>query len=669
MTFNDMREMVMNTGEVSFLGNHKHEFLDFANQVLVGKVKPNNPDLKLFIELCLDYYTYSPEGDVLIPDSMYDAVMNVYRSGGNATIVFADSINGKKWNFIKHKVPGLVGTLGKCYTLKELRAYFDKHSVIKRYILAPKFDGISCAIEIKNGEIISASTRYNGYEGQDITQLVKRANNAHKFYKKFHDTGFYKCELCVSTESFNELVKIQKYANRRSATSAICNTPTNIHLAQFITIIPLLYYDAPHNEVEYIAPYQFEVSYYTAADLMDTMEEFLEKIRTREFPFRVDGVVIYPHPSEYWRPNEDDLMDNAIAYKVNTAENKTTIEFGYMSVGRLGKAIPMLRVKPVEVNETIVEDVSLGSWEKFCSMGLMEGEEVIVFSAGDVIPQVKLPSMRLNIEYREPLKIKRRCPYCGEKLERFGGEYYCTNQDCVRIITGRIANFIIKLGVEGFSDKTVEAIYQDLGVKTIHEFLNLTIDDIRKVDGMEITSATNLYNEIQRIRHTPISIATLFGALGIEKISEKKARMLFEGVSLKDIQNVKKLEKLYIKLTSTSGIGHKTAETFIRFLQSHGDEINDILHDMTIGKDVKYKGTIVFTGLRPSPEIKEMMKQYGYEEGSSVTNNTLCVVAASIENESTKMKAANKKGIPVIYLSKLEEFLQQTQYEEELNAG
>ena len=186
---------------------------------------------------------------------------------------------------------------------------------------------------------------------------------------------------------------------------------------------------------------------------------------------------------------------------------------------------------------------------------------------------------------------------------------------------------------------------------------------------MEITSATNLYNEIQRIRHTPISIATLFGALGIEKISEKKARMLFEGVSLKDIQNVKKLEKLYIKLTSTSGIGHKTAETFIRFLQSHGDEINDILHDMTIGKDIKYKGTIVFTGLRPSPEIKEMMKQYGYEEGSSVTNNTLCVVAASIENESTKMKAANKKGIPVIYLSKLEEFLQQTQYEEELNAG
>ena len=101
MTFNDMREMVMNTGEVSFLGNHKHEFLDFANQVLVGKVKPNNPDLKLFIELCLDYYTYSPEGDVLIPDSMYDAVMNVYRSGGNATIVFADSINGKKWNFTR----------------------------------------------------------------------------------------------------------------------------------------------------------------------------------------------------------------------------------------------------------------------------------------------------------------------------------------------------------------------------------------------------------------------------------------------------------------------------------------------------------------------------------------------------------------------------------------
>ena len=76
-------------------------------------------------------------------------------------------------------------------------------------------------------------------------------------------------------------------------------------------------------------------------------------------------------------------MDDAIAYKVNTAEALTQVEFGYVSVGRLGNAIPMLRVRPVEVNETTVTDVSLGSFDKFVNMDIHEGEQVLIYSAGD----------------------------------------------------------------------------------------------------------------------------------------------------------------------------------------------------------------------------------------------------------------------------------------------
>ena len=667
MKFRDLKEYITTNGDVDFLKDFKNEFLTYANKVLSHTIQPDDPELKEFIELCLDYYTYSTEGDVLIPDTMYDVIMNYYKSTGKSTIVYADGIKGKRWNFIKHEVPALVGTIGnKLYNYKELKSFLDCNQSIQSYIMAPKFDGISCAIKVVNGQIIYAATRYDGYQGQDITELIKRAGNSKNFFAPFHNTGFYKCELCVTTDSFNELIKIQKYANRRSATSAICNTPTNLKYAEYITIVPLLYYDKEKNNIEYIAPFQKKIAFYSPGDLMTAIEDYLENIRTRDFQFRVDGVVIYPDSSNYWRLNEDDFMDRAAAYKVNTMENKTTIEYGYMSIGRMGKAIPMLHVAPVEVNETIVTDVSLGSWEKFMSMNLLENDEVIVYSAGDVIPQVKLPSLRLNLKNADLLKIKRRCPYCNEKLERIGGEYYCINPDCPRVITGKITNFLVKLGMEKFSDKSVEMIYNALNVRTIHQFLHLSISDILSVDGFEEISANSLYNEIQKIRKTPVSISKFFGALGIDKISEKKCRMIFECIDIKELMNTKNPDKLYFKLQSADGIGPKTAQVFINFLKHNFKEIQILMQDVSISKDEKFNGNIVFTGLRPSDEIKNIMKKYGYEEGSSVTSNTICVVAASLRNESTKIKAATKKNIPVIYLSELENFLNDRDYKSNL---
>lgn len=656
-TFKDLLQIVLDTNEVDFLLKYKSSFNDYANKILKKDISPNDENIKYFLELCLDYYTYSTTGDVLIPDSTYDVCMQYYKSGGNSTIVFANSINGKKWNLIKHKIPGVVGTLDKVYNYQELKRYLDKHPSIYRYILAPKYDGISCAIEVVNGKIVSASTRYDGVMGQDITELIKRASNSISFVFNEHQTAFYKCELCVSTENYNELSTIRHYANRRSATSAIVSTPTNIEYAKYITIIPLLVYHPDTKEIEYVAPYQEHIQFYTPADIMEDIEKYLEKIRTKDFPFRVDGVVLFPNPGEEWIPNESDLMDQSIAYKVNTAENKTKIDYGYMSVGRLGKAIPMLHVEPVEVNETVVTDVSLGSWEKFISMGLCEDEEVIVFSAGDVIPQVRLPEMRINFDITRPLKIKKRCPYCNEKLERVNSEYFCLNQKCPRIITGKISNFLIKLGIEGFSDKTVELIYNGLGIKTIHDFLNLTIDDIKKVDGFEIVSATSLYNELQRIKSTTISIPKFFGALGIDKISEKKCRRIFEIINLKDLLKKKKFEDNYWTLQTADGIGQKTAKVFMDFIRNNYELISELMEDMKLGEDIKYNGNVVFTGLRPSNEIVNLLHHYNLEEGTSVTRETVCVVAASLERESTKLKMAVKRHIPVVTLDELENFL------------
>lgn len=638
---------------------YKEQFNNYAIKVLSGKISPNDPELEAFIRLCNDVYTYSLEGEVMIADSLYDQCMQIYKSTGNETIVYADMLGKKKWNFIKHEIGGIVGTIQKVYNYKELKNYLAKYIGVNKYILAPKYDGISCGIKVENGKIVSAATRYDGIIGQDITELVKRARNSKNFIFPEYQNGYYKCELCVGNEAFEELIKLKKYSNRRSATAGIVNTPTNINYAEFVTIIPLIFYDSKNKEMYHVAPYQKTVQFYSPADLMDDVEEMLESIRSKDFPFRVDGVVINPDRTKLPDPNEFDLMDNSIAFKINTAEGKTKILYGYMSVGRLGRAIPMLRVAPVEVNETIVEDVSLGSYDKFLSMDLKEGEDVIVFSAGDVIPQVKLPAMRANLYNAPDLKIHRRCPYCNEKLTRINTEYYCANKDCPRIISGKISNFLIKMGIEGFSDKSVEMIYASLKIRNIHEFLNLTADTIMKVDGFDISSSTSLENELNKIKNTPTSVAKFFGALGIDKISEKKCRKIFEYVNVDDLMTLKekKLDKIFWELQSSDGIGPKTAKAFIDYIKDNREEILQLLGDIKLTGDIKYKANVVFTGFRPSNDIENRFNSAGIEVSNSVSNSTLAVFTASTDSSSGKSKAAISKGIPIIHASRLEEFL------------
>jgi len=547
-----------------------------------------------------------------------------------------------------------------------LKNYLSKYIGVNKFILAPKYDGVSCGIKVENGKIISAATRYDGIMGQDITELVKRAKNSKNFIFPEHQDGYYKCELCVGTDEFNELIKLKRYTNRRSATSGIINTPTNINYAEFVTIIPLIVYDNKRKEMHHVAPYQKTVSYYSPSDLMDDIEEMLENIRSKDFQFRVDGVVINPDRTKLPDPNEYDLMDNSVAFKINTAEGKTKILYGYMSVGRLGKAVPMLKVSPVEVNETIVEDVSLGSYDKFLSMDLKEDEEVIVFSAGDVIPQIKLPAIRANIYNSPDLKIHRVCPYCNEKLTRINTEYYCMNDDCIRIISGRISNFLIKMGIEGFSDKSVEMIYEGLHIKSIYDFLNLTADRIMKVDGFDISSSTTLENELKRIKNTPVSVSKFFGALGIDKISEKKCRKIFEYVNIEDLLSGKdkKLDKIFWQLQCSDGIGAKTARAFIDYIKDHLDEINDLLSVIKITGNIKYKANVVFTGFRPSSDIESRFNNVGIEVANSVSSSTVAVITASTESNSGKSKAAISKGIPIIHASRLEEFLEDIESKE-----
>lgn len=635
-------------------------------------------ECKNLITILLDYYTYNEEGNVIISDFDYDQLMQNYVMNGGSVISHADNIKDPlqtRWQFVVHEVPGIVGTIKKVYDESALIFWWKttkQFDGVQRFRIAPKFDGVSSAIKISgDGKLLMAVTRNDGYKGQDITRVIAKTRNIQKVLDKYsskikeNQYIWIKTEVVMMTSSYEKCIERKHYANRRSATIGIVNSPKNLHFAKYLDVIPLAVYNPFDDTLSYnpICSHVLETD--TSHGLLEEIYATLSIIRDANFHYRTDGVVIFPLPPESsdWDKIRDfnnmDIMDSAIAFKVNTNEGLTTVEYGYVSVGPLGYARPMLHVKPVEVNETIVQDVSLGSFDIFAAMDLHEGEQVVVFSAGDVIPQARLPESRYYTKKAKLIKIKKKCPFCGEKLTRDKGTYRCENTDCPRVNQGKIINFITKLKAKDIAEATINDLYDAGLIKTIPDIFDLKEEDIERLEGYQEAKASLIVKEFQKIKNREITVSELLGALGIKGISTKKCRKILDALGGNYRKIFKKNpERLFFELTSGEGVGDVTASVFIDFLKENHKLINKLVDKMNIVLDKTYKGNVVFTGFR-DPDLEEKFLALGFEISSGVTSKTKVVINSSYGYDSSKCQAAIKKGVTIAHRSQVDEVLKE----------
>lgn len=622
------------------------------------------------IMLYKDFYTYSKSGDALIPDHDYDLLMNHYISMGGSEFIYSDILKDtSRWNFVQHECPGIVGSVKKIYTEEELMKYIFEGpgSYAESYIISPKFDGVSSAVKIdSDGKVLLAVTRNDGVRGQDITEVIRKSMNIEAISftckQKLRSGEFMwvKTEVCMSTDQFNLLLEEKTYKNRRSAVSGIVNSPKNLSLARFLTVIPLACYNPQNDEIDYRPSYSEEFSFNgqnifdIRKRLMKYIESMFSFIRDSHFPFRTDGVVIYPI-SNSLLPNFDDIMDHAIAFKVNTSEALTQVEYGYVSIGRLGNAVPMIHVYPTEINEICAHDASLGSFDKFVGMDIHEGEQVIIYAGGDVIPLVRLPENRHYPANAPLLQIKKKCPYCGEKLTRHKNSYRCENSSCTRVISGKIVNFVSKMDMFGISDATIEDFCNAGIIQIIPDLFRLTKSDIMQLDRYGEAKADNILKEINDLQNREVCTSRLLGSLGIPGISEKTAHIMLQEVSLMKLLKMK-TKKAIFKLMDVDRIGETTARTFVKFIHDNRELILELMDFMTIVADPSWKGNVVFTGFR-NPSLEKRFNSMGYEVSSNVNKHTVAVIDSSYTHDSSKCKAAESKGIDIVHISDVDDVL------------
>ena len=665
----DIKNLKMGVGD---LEHYKELFEQYAYHVTETEFdeleKEYKETLEDFIMLCMDYYVYSTEGDVLISDHMYDLVMGVYHQYSGKVLVYADYIStDTMWPFRTHEAPFMVGSVKKIYDYDELKEWLKKSYTYgyRKILYAPKYDGVSAVIKLADNRIELAMTRNDGIQGQDITEVIRRCEFAKKIFKPYMPDGWYKCELVVTRADFDKLIQIKEYSNRRSATSGLVNTPSNLEYAQYLTPIPLAWCDLEGKKMKYLAgdfvgamiknPFSFTID-----DVYENIDFVLKVIRDADYPVRTDGVVLFPVMEGDWSvPNTTDLMADAIAFKVNTEEAYTTAEYVYISVGRLGKAIPMVHVHPVEVNETTVKDVSLGSVDKYASMGLHENEKLIVYSAGNVIPQVKLPDPREYPKKSPKFKLDLRCPYCGKELKRetAGGRIWmCMNKKCAHVLAGRISNFLAKVDLKGFSDSTFDQLFEAGVIKNIEDVFAIPdrINEIARLDGFGITSATQLAEAVQTVMETPIEVSQVIGALGINKVSTKKCQIIFQAYNIEELLSMSR-SKIYRALLNLDGIGDSIAHNVAYYIDDNRDSIKKILSKMNVVNDVAAKGNVVFTGFR-NEAYAQIFKSIGYPTSDTVNSNTVCVIYAG-DTDTGKCRQARRKGINMVHVAQIDDLV------------
>lgn len=627
--------------------------------------------LEDFLMICLDVYTYSDDGAVMIPDYTYDQCMAIFCKLFNTERISQSDyiVSTTIWPFVKHEAPFMVGTINrKIYDLDGL-AYFLKESRrdgYRRILYAPKFDGVSSAVTFRNGQIERAVTRNNGIEGQDITQVIRRMNRVKHIFNKDLPDGYYKCELVVTSKDFEDLCKLKQYANRRSATSAIVSAPSNLVYAEYLTAIPLAWVNFIGSHMKYLAwqyadglvddPESFDLE-----TVYENIERILAHIRSADYPIRVDGVVLFPVRTNDDEPNTTDLMANCMAYKVNTQENRTKVDYIYMSVGRMGMAKPMVHVEPVEVNETIVRDVSLGSMSQFTARNLHEHEEVIVYSAGDVIPQIKMPEPRVYSKDAKRLKMDISCPYCGKKLRpkyESEADLYCLNPRCPRVLSGRIANFLDKLDVaEGFRDSTFYTLVEAGMVKSIEDLFDLDKYPDRVAELLNSrVDADKLLNGLKELKTKQFEVSQVIGALGIDNIAQKTCQTIFSDITLDYLLSMKK-GRVEMALLGIPGIGMTTAQQFSEWINENRDFLEFLLHEMKIVDDKITYGAVCFTGFR-NKEYSDIFKSIGFPALDRVTKDTVaCVYAGDLTSNNAKRALA--KDIPLVHVAQIDELIKE----------
>ena len=594
-----------------------------------------------------------------------------------------------KFEKVRHTEPML--SLDNAFSYDEVREFdgrvkrFLKSDQEIEYTVEPKYDGLAIELTYRKGLLYRASTRGDGYEGEDVTQNIRTIKSVPLKIEEVEipEEIDIRGEIYMDIDEFDKLNKEREqkgeplFANPRNAAAGSVRqlnpsitASRKLHLACYG--IGAIKGKEFRNQWEFIKwlekarfPVPAIVKFVKGIDkVIHVIEEIGEK--RMSFSFETDGSVIKVNDFRLQKLLGVKTREPrwAVAYKFPAHQGTTRIKEILPSVGRTGVITPVAMLEPVRIGGVTVSRSTLHNWDEMKRKDIRVGDTVVVERAGEVIPHVVMVVKEKRTGKEKPFPIPERCPVCGSRVVREEGEVAarCIGLDCPAQVQERIRHFASRgaMDIEGLGEKNVELLYSKGLISHFVDIYKLKKEDLLNLPRFAEKSAQNLIEAIERSKNTTLS--RFLYALGIVHVGEYAAKLLSKNFErLKDLYNIQP-----DRITDIRQMGEKIAQSISDFfndpenlktlktLKSLGLKISNPDFETKKKGKLSLDGlTFIITGTLPKPrnEVEDMIESLGGHASSSISKSTDYLIVG--EEPGSKLQKAEALGVKRISYDEL----------------
>lgn len=599
--------------------------------------------------------------ELIVPDSP------TQRVGGQALSEFEP---------YTHEMP--MESLQDVFSHDELREFDERVRAVLQdvtYTVEPKVDGLSVALEYRDGLFICGATRGDGVTGENVTSNLKTIRSIPLHVENTPKRLIVRGEVFMPKKVFEEINitreaegKVMLANPRNAAAGSLRQLDPKVASRRRLDInvfnLQLISGDIPfktHSEtLDWMKECGFKVIPYAVFNNIENCIEEVVRIGEKrgEYPFEIDGAVIKVNNLEQRRElgSTSKFPRWAAAYKYPPEKKATRLKNITVQVGRTGVLTPKAELEPVRLAGTTVTQATLHNQDYISQKDIRIGDIVVVRKAGDIIPEVIEVDVKQRPEGTEPYFLPEICPVCGAPTERDedGAAVRCTGAECPAQQVRAVTHFVSRdaMDIEGVGAAVVEQLISEGLISNAADLYYLDKDRLAELDRLGEKSAQNILNSVERSKGNDLS--RLLYAFGIRQVGQRAAKQLAVHFGTLDELMAAGEEEL----TAIGDIGGITARNIVEWfageqarhmierLRQAGVNFNSVEKSV----DRRFEGqTFVLTGVLEMftrSEAEELIERMGGRASSSVSKKTTYVVAG--DNAGSKLKKAQELGIQIL---------------------
>ena len=640
-------------------------------------------------------YRYYVLDDPVISDSEYDLLL---RELEQLEYQFPDLVTPdsptqrvgapprKDLGIVRHSTPML--SLKSIYSEEEFRRFLERvereTGGEQELVAEPKYDGLAVEIVYRDGQLVSGSTRGDGYVGENVTDNLRtiktvplrliQAEGALPLPTLLEARG----EVLLPRAPFQQLNRAREeagepvFANPRNAaagslrqldSSITASRPLEMY-CYAVGQVEGADFAQEWEIVEALRGWGLRVDQRVA--LCQSFEQALEFHQRMErerddLPYEIDGVV--------FKLNDRALQTQmgersrsprwAVAYKFPARQATTKLNDIFVSVGRTGVLTPVALLEPVQIGGVTVSRASLHNLEEIERKDVRLGDTLLVERAGDVIPYVVKPIVEDRTGAERLFRMPEQCPVCGTPVLTSPGDPFvrCPSLDCPAQIEGHLAHFAGRgaLDIEGLGEKLARQLVETGAVRRLPALYDLTEETLVALERMGQKSAQNLLRELENSKRP--TLARFVYALSVPQVGEHVANLLANHFGTLEAL----LATTEDDLPAIPGIGPEIARSVHQFLaeprnqaiiadlRAHGVEPQSVPRAADAGRGPLEGKTFVFTGGLEGftrEQAGEAVAALGGRVIDSVSKKTNYVVVGT--DPGSKREKAESLGVTLL---------------------